>query len=1083
MSLSKLSIFTKDTDASETIKGYEYQKLRTLESWLENYVKRGNHVIYCDYEEDIFLRDQKDWVSKFIQLKLYSSKNFSFSSVEVTKAISHFFILFVKGEYKFDEVEFVFETNVSVAGKYKDNDADLLKNWKDNQNSLSQELLDKCVEKVKSIISEYVKPFGNKVKDKALLKEINEAKIILDELPNNVWIDFVKSIKWNFDELPADVAINHAINRIYDLIEITGYVSSIRDKVSVFASLYYTVSEKSMEAEPENRKLDHKLLDSVLLSIGDKDDKWYNENYQIWHDIEKVTYFLASEFYQVLHSTNFCRTTPYIKSHSDLWKNFLIQYLELENTPLYLKRKAIYELAWLSFPIKRRNPKPEGSLKGIENDLRLYYETLEEFSDHDSVEDAQNLLGLLKGAIASHETEISEDEVEKWEIKISELINEKLKHPSGQTEECYFNDIAASLLMQQAILAEPDTVDKIFNHFQRVFDLLDQAPMFDVVRLSNRINEYIKLLIHHHADINLIERLEDFSDKLMPIANEKKGNFTTAKIYTERGVKYLNSTEPKSILRALNYFHKSKELYRNDGTLEGFILALLNISQLYSASGSNFAAKYYALSAIWQSTQNTDLHGRIADGFGLLLHYDFDQGAWISCLEDFRLYIRSRIDFKNPEIDVTKDQMLMKCFTLIASTIALLPRISNQLFGLIEYEKQKMGELYSQEIEHLVYGINENITTDNSINEFVERKCRDAVINDIGAIRKINWFALGTSWELVFRNDWLETSLGEEVTACLQILLLQFAVSPNDFHFIKGNVSIEMILSDEFLLPEQQPSNDSTKWKLYLIEAKNAEQSTIKLQAGYLTGSLKVILNQLSLLPKEEFDAEFERFFKEEDLAGKTLPGYLYQRIYRNLFSEESFDSYQRDKFFEERRSVNIEESTALKWDDSISNKYSFEKSIELIRGRYKHCIPQIHLTLQKIKGDSRYNMFISSLRKERWLDWQITMAIYNHILNYKAHRELEQIRFKTESDFINAFEDKMWKLGKIDEKDNFISFDLDFFLTEDFKFHLKNTAIIVLQRWELENKCSYPNFQAIHDVLSSKFSFDKDDFLEDSPL
>jgi hypothetical protein len=34
MSLSKLSIFSKDTDANEVVKGYEYQKLRTLENWL-----------------------------------------------------------------------------------------------------------------------------------------------------------------------------------------------------------------------------------------------------------------------------------------------------------------------------------------------------------------------------------------------------------------------------------------------------------------------------------------------------------------------------------------------------------------------------------------------------------------------------------------------------------------------------------------------------------------------------------------------------------------------------------------------------------------------------------------------------------------------------------------------------------------------------------------------------------------------------------------------------------------------------------------------------------------------------------------
>lgn len=40
MNLSKLSIFSKDTDAVETVKGYEYQKLRTLQTWLISYIEK-----------------------------------------------------------------------------------------------------------------------------------------------------------------------------------------------------------------------------------------------------------------------------------------------------------------------------------------------------------------------------------------------------------------------------------------------------------------------------------------------------------------------------------------------------------------------------------------------------------------------------------------------------------------------------------------------------------------------------------------------------------------------------------------------------------------------------------------------------------------------------------------------------------------------------------------------------------------------------------------------------------------------------------------------------------------------------------
>lgn len=85
MSLSKLSIFSKDTDANEVVKGYEYQKLRTLENWLFNKVNAVDEIIYCEYEDDIFQRNIEEGSSKFTQIKLYGSKSFSFKSEEITK--------------------------------------------------------------------------------------------------------------------------------------------------------------------------------------------------------------------------------------------------------------------------------------------------------------------------------------------------------------------------------------------------------------------------------------------------------------------------------------------------------------------------------------------------------------------------------------------------------------------------------------------------------------------------------------------------------------------------------------------------------------------------------------------------------------------------------------------------------------------------------------------------------------------------------------------------------------------------------------------------------------------------------------
>lgn len=53
MSITKIFLFSKDTDATATEQEFQYQKLKTLKTWLENRTNEIVDVIYCDYEEDI----------------------------------------------------------------------------------------------------------------------------------------------------------------------------------------------------------------------------------------------------------------------------------------------------------------------------------------------------------------------------------------------------------------------------------------------------------------------------------------------------------------------------------------------------------------------------------------------------------------------------------------------------------------------------------------------------------------------------------------------------------------------------------------------------------------------------------------------------------------------------------------------------------------------------------------------------------------------------------------------------------------------------------------------------------------------
>ena len=60
-------------------------------------------------------------------------------------------MLHVKSDYSNLDKEFVFEANTTIAKKYLDNEAELLREWYINQNSIPNELLNRCSNKVKEI--------------------------------------------------------------------------------------------------------------------------------------------------------------------------------------------------------------------------------------------------------------------------------------------------------------------------------------------------------------------------------------------------------------------------------------------------------------------------------------------------------------------------------------------------------------------------------------------------------------------------------------------------------------------------------------------------------------------------------------------------------------------------------------------------------------------------------------------------------------------------------------------------------------------------------------------------------------------
>ena len=179
-----------------------------------------------------------------------------------------------------DEPLFIFETNTSIAAKRGDNDAELLEEWASNQDDISSDLLDKCAVKLKTIIDSYVKEQFEKLEKEGDNAELLIAKEVYDNLPEDIWASFAKSIRWVFDGISSDEAIEVSIENSFELIRQLPFPIGKDDQSLVFDRLRGVVGDKSMQSEPHDRLLTNDLLDSQLLSLGTKDDRVYLESYK-----------------------------------------------------------------------------------------------------------------------------------------------------------------------------------------------------------------------------------------------------------------------------------------------------------------------------------------------------------------------------------------------------------------------------------------------------------------------------------------------------------------------------------------------------------------------------------------------------------------------------------------------------------------------------------------------------------------------------------------------------------------------------------------------------------------------------------
>jgi len=1086
MNISNLYLFAKDTDATATEQGYQYQKLKTLQTWLKNRVEGIDEDIYCDYEEDIFSRNTEAGTSLFKQVKLYSS-NFSFSREEIQKSLAHFFMLYVKGDYLFDDMSFMFDTNSSIAKEYKENDANLLREWVEHQDDMSDELVERCRTKVKAIIDEYIKTVYESKLNEENKPELQKAKNLYGQLTDEYWNKFIKSIRWNFESIPQDKAILELIENIQTLITQLP-LPLLNEKVSEYLSvLHFEIAQRTAQPEPEQRVLTNSCLDLLLLNMGSGKDKWYSEVYAKWQEIKEIKHFGIGAFYEAIDAAIHCRWHLRNSTHEILWKNILHGYIQLEQTIPVCKKKAIYEYLWLLLMPEPSTGNPKGSLDGQQEIIRMYFKDFSVRNNLYDIEDDITLLQNVQTHTALNTGFLPEDEINLWSCGINVFLTESVANAKGTDELCILLELQGHYEFHTNFLKPLEQkVQSSISYYRQIIPKLKDAKIYNISRLNDQLGQILNMFLVHQVDEPVIEAIENFLDEIGDEASRFSNQHITAKGLVKRGVSYIENPSLRNYLKALDNFHKAKLLWYNEKTKEGFILSLINIGQVYAGLGMNIASKYYGLCGVWASVHFGDPSSfkRISDAYAMVFYSDFKQGVWISALDDFENYIRTRLEFKAAPPDIEKDSIFRKVLLDLSCILAATPKLKPELSVFIEFQKEQMGWVYDEYLKPLVEELDNKFDNEEDLRSILRNKLSDSPLNDLGATRAISFQALGILWRVEFKNTAVLNSIAEEYVSLLQIHLCEIGLSGNDLHLLETHLKIIIEEGAEYVPIEQQPSHDELVYKITLPAFDSKEQSKIQYHYAFLATAIKRLIQDLSLLKQEEFNQVFEDLYEKQKLGEKGLSINTYQKVYFNFLSKEDFEKSQRSQFESLRENnalFNIPEY--LPPVKGLSLKYEKGTAIKNIGNRDNFNNSRIGLTLSEIIKDPSFSEQLNAFRMQGWLDWQISLALMNYLFSKKANFHVQQMNITDDKEREVEFEKEFRRLMDLEETETYKNLQASELTSPEFLFYLNKVPVDVLNSFDLENNMKFPNFDGVHDVLNKRFNFNIDDNQDNNPL
>ncbi|MEV6928446.1 hypothetical protein AB0M46_28715 [Dactylosporangium sp. NPDC051485] len=350
--------------------------------------------------------------------------------------------------------------------------------------------------------------------------------------------------------------------------------------------------------------------------------------------------------------------------------------------------------------------------------------------------------------------------------------------------------------------------------------------------------------------------------------------------------------------------------------------------------------------------------------------------------------------------------------------------------------------------------------------------------SDGGPERTIRFHALDASWTVHGRNTQDTVLAIEELTATLQILLVEFAsLEPM---LIARPVDIEVRTYGRGQAPEQRyltrMDGETRRWLLYLpADGDNLEQDDAD---GGTVGLLFRVLLGNSLLDLENFSK-----LMDQGAGNGLFRNIEIGRPYRELamFRDQPHPPLADARFRPLTSSGSVQPSAAsphLRSRSGPGPGYTVEKAHAILAERYEQLPIPIAHTLPRLLGDERVRALFRHLRREGWKDWHLLNVVRDLTVSHRLSQQSGPFTMQTQ-DLSSRFLAEAQRLELPDDP----HIDPSAVTGDAMTSGINRIAVSSMRRWGLTPQHADPTPGIVLSVLEHRYGFWTDDIAHPDPF